>query len=190
MFRSRVRVPSAPLHAIMKKHDWHVTLDKTTQEVARMLAKARYTAARSAGVVNAKKGPQSNKKTDLEGVGGELAFCLLYNLWPDMTAYARKGGHDCVTHSGTTVDVKTTKYKTGHLLVRENKFDTDTEIYALVIGEFPNYEYVGWATADEVRELGDRRDGGFWVGQGSLHSPDEDIDTFIWNSWESNPTSS
>jgi len=160
-----------------------ITLDGSTQKVARMLARARFKTAREAGVVNAKKGPQSNELTDLEGIGGEFAFCAIMNLWPDLSVGARKGGYDCVTHSGVTIDVKTTHYPTGQLLVGKNKFDTGTDVYVLIIGKFPQYKYVGWATAAEIingKNLGDLGWGeAFLLPQSQLHGPGEDIDGFI-----------
>lgn len=169
----------------MDTNKYKIVLDETTQKIARLLAKARFNVARDAGVVNARKGPQSDWRTDLEGIGGEFAFCAIMNLWPDLTVGARKGGHDCLSPSGLKIDVKTTRYPTGHLLVGKNKFDTGTDVYVLMIGEFPRYRYVGWATEGEiisVANLGDLGHGeAFLLGQGSLHSPEEDIDTFVWN---------
>jgi len=125
---------------------FEVTLDKTEQEIAESLAKRRYNAARKAGVTNAKIGPQSNHLTDLEGIGSEFAFCKLFNLFPDLTVGARKGGHDClITDDYFRVDVKATKYKTGRLLARTSKTMEDADLYALMIGEFPTYSFVGWA---------------------------------------------
>ncbi len=121
-----------------------ITLDKTEQDIATSLAKRRYNAARNAGVSNAKIGPQSNWKTDLEGVGSEMAFCKLFNLFPDLTVGARKGGHDCELNN-YKIDVKSTKYKNGRLLARTSKTLEDADIYALMVGEFPTYKFVGWS---------------------------------------------
>ena len=153
-----------------------ITLDKTEQEIAESLAKRRYNAARNAGVQNAKIGPQSNWQTDLEGIGSEFAFCKLFNLFPDLTVGARKGGHDCTmfTHK---VDVKATKYKTGRLLARTSKTMEDADLYALMIGEFPRYAFVGWAWNHEllrdenIMDLGHGE--GFALSQEQLWSSDE-----------------
>ena len=164
-----------------------VTLDKTEQDIAEALAKRRYNAARQAGVSNAKIGPQSNWKTDLEGIGSEFAFCKLFNLFPDLTVGARKGGHDCVLLD-YKVDVKSTKYKTGRLLARKTKSLEDADIYALMIGEFPTYRFVGWAWGQEllreenIIDLGHGE--GFALGQENLNSINRIIEAT--KRWESN----
>ena len=151
-----------------------ITLDVTEQEIAESLAKRRYNAARKAGVENAKIGPQSNWNTDLEGIASEFAFCKLFNLFPDLTVGARKGGHDCMMYS-YKVDVKATKYKTGRLLARTSKKNEDADIYALMIGEFPTYKFVGWAwnrdllKSDNIINLG--HGDGFALSQADLNSP-------------------
>jgi len=150
-----------------------VTLDKTEQDIAESLAKRRYNAARKAGVTNAKIGPQSNHLTDLEGIGSEFAFCKLLNLFPDLTVGARKGGHDCMMFSHK-VDVKATKYKTGRLLARTSKAMEDSDLYALMIGEFPTYTFAGWAWNHEllkeenIIDLGHGK--GFALSQDQLNS--------------------
>ena len=48
------------------------------------------------------------------------------------------------------VDVKATKYKTGRLLARTSKAMEDSDLYALMIGEFPTYTFVGWAWNHEL----------------------------------------
>jgi hypothetical protein len=133
----------------MTNQKFTITLDATEQAIAEGLARRRFNAARKAGVANAKIGPQSNHLTDLEGIGSEFAFCKLFNLFPDLTVGARKGGHDCLLDS-FKVDVKSTKYKSGKLLARTSKTLDDADIYALMIGEFPTYEFVGWSLNKEL----------------------------------------
>jgi hypothetical protein len=128
-----------------------VTLDKTEQELATWLAKKRYETARSHNVKNAKIGPQSNHLTDLEGIASELAFCKIVNVFPDLTVGPRKGGYDClITNQDLKADVKATKYKTGRLLARTSKSMDDSDVYVLMIGEFPTYSFVGWAWNHEL----------------------------------------
>jgi hypothetical protein len=61
--------------------------------------------------------------------------------------------------SGTTVDVKTTKYKTGKLIERKST-KSKADVYVLVTGEFPVYELVGWVysvdlfKAENLTDLG------------------------------------
>ena len=127
----------------------HIALNQTEQDICRILAKARYDNARSRGRENLKIGQQSNVETDLEGIGGEVAFCKAFNLFPPLMV-GELDKDDCTLHSGTRVDIKTTKYKTGHLLANNTKKAGDVDIYALVIGEFPTYYIKGYATSKQL----------------------------------------
>ncbi len=143
-----------------------ITLSPGEQQVARMLAKARTAQARGHGVVDQKIGPQSAEEGELNGIGAELAFCRLHNLYPDMTFEPRSGGHDAITRSGATVDVKSTIYKTGRLLVKLHGLGCD--LYALMVGKFPTYRYAGFAPKEVVaKTIGD-------LGHGKSHLIDQD----------------
>ncbi len=156
--------------------DTILTLSPMEQRLSRAVAAARYKAARTAGVVNARIGAQSDEQTDLDGFGAELAFAKLVNVYPDLTIGARKGGFDCELNEyfGIRVDVKATRYRSGRLLATRGKFDeTEVDVYALMIGTFPTYRFVGWASkeelirADNLKDLG--RGQGYALAQDQLH---------------------
>jgi hypothetical protein len=89
-----------------------VELNKQEQALCRALAKKRYASNRTAGVRNSKRGRQSNEDTDLEGVGAEMAFCKLLNVYPDLPMTPRSQDDDdgdCTLKDGRRVDVKATK---------------------------------------------------------------------------------
>jgi hypothetical protein len=127
-----------------------IKLNEAEQAIAKYLAKRRYGNNRASGVDNNRIGPQSDAETDLNGVGAELAFCKAFNIYPDLSVDVRHGGHDCVSPKGHKIDVKTTKYRAGRLLAVKSKTKPDADIYVLMIGRFPTYFWVGWATADEL----------------------------------------
>lgn len=127
-----------------------ITLTDAEQKLAIYLGKKRHQAARGANVKNVKIGPQPDEQTDLEGIAAEIAFCKLVNSYPDLDVGARSGGYDCILHSGKTVDVKATTYKTGRLLAPLKKTLGDSDIYVLMVGEFPSYEFKGWAKAEDL----------------------------------------
>lgn len=102
---------------------------------------------RKAGRLNQKGGPQSDARTELQGVAGEIAFAKYSNCFPDMKE--EPGKYDLLW-AYDTVDVKTTHYENGHLEVAITKQKGDVDIYALMVGEFPSYRYAGYAYADEV----------------------------------------
>ena len=86
----------------------------------------------------------------LEGYGAEIAFASKFNLFPDFTYNPRKGGSDVVTRDGKTVDVKQTKIENGHLLVNPEKAREPSDLYVLMVGEFPAYRYAGYATKEQL----------------------------------------
>jgi hypothetical protein len=55
-----------------------------------------------------------------------------------------------VGKTGKKIDVKTTKYQNGKLLAVLKKKEEDTDVYVLMLGEFPTYRYAGWAWASEL----------------------------------------
>ena len=61
-----------------------VTLNDAEQRLARYLARQRYESNRNQGVTNNRVGPQSDEVTDLEGIAAEIAFCKLFNVYPDL----------------------------------------------------------------------------------------------------------
>ena len=73
-------------------------------------------------------------------------------LTPDFSIHPRKSDsndYDCKMHDGTTIDVKTTKYKTGRLLVAKWK-STGSKVFALMIGEFPAYQFKGFCLREQA----------------------------------------
>ena len=126
----------------------NVTLNETEQIIAKHLAKRRYENNRKRGVTDRQMGPQSSESTDLEGIGAEIVFAKIFNLFPDLGDIP--GKEDGISMKGSTYDVKTTKYKNGRLLAVLNKRKEDCEFYVLMIGEFPTYRLTGYATAEEL----------------------------------------
>lgn len=125
-----------------------VTLSKTELFLAQKWGEARYNNARSKGVFDAKIGDQSCAYTDQEGMAAELAFCKLFNIYPDLNL-ALDHEYDC-EYKGKKVDVKVTKYKTGKLLATLKKKASDIDVFALMVGENGTYEFKGFAYFDEL----------------------------------------
>lgn len=126
-----------------------VMLDEVEQAIVRHIAKRRFQSNRGEGVVNNRVGPQSDEATDVEGFGSEMACAKLFNVYPDFSIGARRGGHDCEL-MGLRIDAKGTQYRRGHLLAVIGKQPGDVDIYALMVGKFPNYYFAGCATASEL----------------------------------------
>ena len=87
------------------------------------------------------------------GFGAELAFCKLCDVDFDSSTI-KEENHFCRADAkfidGTEIDVKTTVYDFGKLLVRGGKEKKVVDIYTLMTGVFPNYVFRGWATYNEI----------------------------------------
>ena len=128
-----------------------VELNSIEQQMAISIALGRYDNARAKGITDKKIGNQPNWITDLDGIGGEIASCKHFGVYPDTAIdLYDMPKYDLMTKKGARVDVKTTKYKNGKLLATLNKKIDDCDIYLLVVGQFPKYELIGWATSDKL----------------------------------------
>ncbi len=126
-----------------------ITLNESEQRIARHLGNARFQYGRNNGVENKRVGNQSDQETDLNGMGAELAFCKHFNIYPDLQIGVLSDD-DCNLPNGLGVDVKTTKYPNGRLLVGLNKKAKPSGAYALMIGTFPTYRYAGIISAERL----------------------------------------
>jgi hypothetical protein len=134
-----------------------ILLSLPEQKIARYFARERQRINRAAGIIDQQVSLQKAEDTELVGFAGELAFCKLFNLYPDFSLEPRRGGHDCVWH-GERVDVKATDCLTGQLLGRPKKKHEPVDIYALMIcywcwndeGSEALFTFPGYATRKEL----------------------------------------
>ena len=157
----RIRYPpqkfSAFLTMINKiKIGQTVSLTYAERKLAHFLAKHRNGNNRHFNVVNLKVSASDAATVDLEGMCGEIAFCKLFNVYPDMDVDRPPPHplHDCVLPGGERIDVKTTKYETGKLLVdcrKNSKKTSGVDFYALMIGTFPGpYSFRGFIAREKI----------------------------------------
>ena len=90
----------------------------------------------------------------LNGECGELAFCKLFNCYPDLSLDPQSSdlGTDLgdVVLFGRTIDVKTTRYETGRLIVRNGK-KVNGDYCALMTGHYSSgYTFKGMIRQDLV----------------------------------------
>ena len=148
-----------------------IKLNEAEQVLAKFIAQARYDNARKKNIKDLKMGKQSNWETDLEGIGGEIAACKYFGVYPDTEAGATSfPKYDLITKKGNKVDVKTTKHKNGRLLANKKKRRGECDAYVLVTGEFPTYRLVGWATDVELLDPKNISD----FGHGEGYALDQD----------------
>ena len=90
---------------------------------------------------------------NLNGFGAELAFCRLCAVEFDSSTIQKESHFnkvDAILKDGSTVDVKNTIYPNGKLIVRTGKESKRVDIYALVIGTFPVFEFSGWSSYIDI----------------------------------------
>lgn len=154
-----------------------VVLNEAEQRLARYLAAKRNQVCEDRGVENRRVGPQSDMESHLEGVGAELAYCKLMNVYPD-TDTDLWPDSDAITRYGDSVDVKTTRRPNGRLVMPLFKANKQSDLYALMVGTFPKYQLVGILRAEEVFRQENVHDLGhgpcYAIGQEDLR-PVEDV---------------
>lgn len=125
-----------------------MTLIEEEQKIAEFIAKNRVKFNRENGAQATHYGDKEPWKVEIHSVGAELAFCKMFNCWPDLNT-KRFGELDAVLKDGRTVDVKGTELQTGRLLVKV-KDREPCDLYALMVGDFPSYRFAGWMTGKEL----------------------------------------
>ena len=146
-----------------------IKLNHIEQRIVIEIARLRYECCREAGVVNDKKGGQSNEITDRDGFGAELAFSKLCNVFPDFLIGPVSGGHDVLVND-IKVDIKQTKYPDGRLLGHLSKKKGDSDIYVLMTGTLPTFTFVGWAFCDDLLDDSNIVN----LGWGRVHALDQE----------------
>lgn len=142
-----------------------IVLSDDECDVVRFIAQNRFSRARKRGQENKKIGKQSNEITEVHSVGAEFAFCKHFNIFPSF-CFVPDAGYDCITPSGLTVDVKQTVLPYGKLVVKQREnLELKAQIYALVVGSLPNFEYVGFTIPAVVRQYANAN-----LGYGLCHA--------------------
>lgn len=145
-----------------------VEITSDMRVLATILGSMRSMVARFNKVRDAKMGDQHGVEGDQLGILGELAFCKLMNVWPDLGLSPRSGSADAVV-KGYRWDVKTTTVKTGRLLSTLKK-NPDVDLYALAIVDGDKVLFPGYATAQDLHDDSRIRD----LGHGKGYVMDQD----------------
>lgn len=124
--------------------------------------------------------PNFSKGTDLiridqEGVCGEIALAkglgVLESHWEkfrntEIRNFREDEGD--VFFNGFKIDVKTTKYKNGHLLIKKHKKDAQIDVYALITGWYGRYSFAGFCKREDIERFAELKEGIFWIPQFKL----------------------
>lgn len=141
------------------------------------LGRARYENNRQNGVLRNDISKVDPVISDCEGVAGELAFAQMVDA--DTTEIKRIGvtsseqGTDTgdVHFNGLNIDVKTTKYASGHLLVYKHKLDNPhVDGYALITGWRGQYVFRGYISKEAIKtgDFPTQSKNTLWVHQDAL----------------------
>lgn len=117
-----------------------IMLTESELTLADRIARERHNSNRDAGVTDQKIGPQSDYKTDHNGIIGELAVAKRLNVYPDFAIEPSSGGID-LEYEGSTIDVKATEYTDGKLLAPIWKQHKDyADVFVMVTIDWPTGE--------------------------------------------------
>ena len=129
------------------KNEVIIELNEAEQRLVRFISKERFERHRD----NLQGKNHQSLQQVVEGLGGEFAFCKLFNLYPDISVEPHKEDTgDCGTH-GKRIDVKTTQYENGNLVIVPWKDISKIDYFALMIGTFPKYTYKGLMSSDQAK---------------------------------------
>ena len=134
-----------------------IRLNDEEQETVKRIARLRIEHNRKVGAVvdtsqNGKGMTKDQGDREVNSYGGEFAYCKHFGIAPDLATdcYPK---YDAVHPDGGTVDVKTTKWSSGHLALKNFTKEREyPDYFALMTGEFPTYIYRGEILASELRK--------------------------------------
>lgn len=156
-----------------------INLTPHEHRICEYIGKERYKINRKSGVIDKKIGNEDNHFMDVNGFGGEFAFCKLFNIMPDFlvkVTQSNKHDFDALLYNSIKVDVKTTDVLTGRLLAAPWKID-EVDCYALIVGTIPEFIFKGFMSREELKKdyrlksLGYRK--GYVAEQDELKEIDE-----------------
>jgi len=123
-----------------------VNLSENELRVARMVAVERQLYSRKR--YEDKKKMEDGFQADVDGMVAEMCFGKLFNYYLDFSVGKKK--EDFVSRKGETIDVKSTRYKTGRLLATLDKKEDPCDIYVLMVADDQGGWYRGYVRKEEL----------------------------------------
>jgi len=123
-----------------------VDLSENELRVARMVAVERQLYSRRN--YEDKKKMEDGFQADVDGMVAEMCFGKLFNYYLDFSVGKKK--EDFVSRKGETIDVKSTRYKTGRLLATLDKKEDPCDIYVLMVVDDQGGWYRGYVRKEEL----------------------------------------
>lgn len=139
-----------------------IQLNDGEQQICQFIANCRANENDRNGVQDRAFRDIGNYETHLQGFGAEMAFAKMINVYPDFSYHLRNCKNDIgdLRWNDKSIDVKTTQIPNGRLITPYWKVNSKIDIYVLMVGQFPNYEYKGYLYREEfirqdrLRDLG------------------------------------
>ena len=130
-----------------------IELNAAELRLARFLAQSRYSENRALGVTDKLHSGGDPIEKDMLGISGELAFCKLFNCYPDLSTTLkpksnRSNKGDCYLHNVGFVDVKT-RQRLGDLTFRAPAKPSG-DWFALMYGSGTRFRFLGAIPQSEV----------------------------------------
>lgn len=127
------------------------TLTEDEVRLAQFVGQERHNRARARGVYDQRRSGRDPLEIDVDGIGAELAFCRLCNVYPDLAFTLKAGGADCRI-GDLGVDVKSTRKGDPSLFVKTSQIQRAIDWYALMLVDWPRFLFVGAVRSRDVRE--------------------------------------
>jgi methionine-rich copper-binding protein CopC len=147
-----------------------ISMTPSETAIAQVLAVMRNTNARHNNVTDKQVSKQSPIEIDRDGVLSEMAFGKAFNLYPDLAVKSTRSGVDLVGKNGNRIDVKSTRYKAGRLIIHIDKPLDEVDIYALAIVDGDNVDLVGYIKATDAMKKENIKD----LGYGDVYVIEQD----------------
>ena len=146
-----------------------ITLSESEVYFLRIIASTRSMMSRSKKVVDQKFCDKSGFEIDFDGCLSEYAFCKWHNVHYDISFGDDTAGKpDCV-YKNLTIDIKSTRYKTGRLVVKLKPQPVDMYILAIVENDY-TIRFAGYSRTEDLLKPENIRN----LGTGDSYVLDQD----------------
>lgn len=165
-----------------------VTLTAVEIALAKQIAEEKYKISRKGGLkygerLNAQD--ENRMQNEVLGICGELAFCRLANVYPDLDVTQYGKDEDCRTRTGKTIDVKTTS-RAGRAVWANADKKSYCDYFVLMkagspeddggIQVFTSYTFKGYCHRDELVRPANLKTGSsgrsaYWLEEEMLSIP-------------------
>ncbi len=126
-------------------------LSKTELEIAKLVGQKRHRHNMNVGAKTTMYNNKGSEENHIEAMEGELAFCKIFNVYPDLTT-DRFGSYDAVLPTHDFIDVKTkqSQYDEAIMFVKETDKKRAVDFFSLMVKKNDLFVFKGFMLAREV----------------------------------------